>query len=295
MFETTHGSFSCDVCMKQQPAKATMHGCRNCNYDVCQACHVVEEAPIQAPVVTAVPRIVAVVAASAPQAKFVSDVTLADGCVVRPGEQLNKTWRVRNSGGDAWPAGTRIGHVGGDAFGGPLHGVEVQLASPGEAVNVTVPLTMPTQPGRYTSYWRMMTPHPQSSKFGHRFWVTVNVVAPTTTNQGASRDIFPSAGVVIRSRTSQPPSVSFPPPARPTFGYLPGSPALPRAIPPSARPPPPPPMRPTVVETPVSKEFEVAVSQITEFGFTDIDKIVRILKEVNGDAGAAIDKLLENA
>jgi len=45
----------------------------------------------------------------------------------------------------------------------------------------------------------------------------------------------------------------------------------------------------------VAPELEIAVAQITEFGFSDIDKIVKILKEVNGDASAAIDKLLEDA
>lgn len=232
------------------------------------------------------------VSAAPPQAKFVSDVTLSDGCVVRPGEQLDKTWRIRNSGSERWPAGTRIAHVGGDAFSGPVNGVEVPLAAPGEAVNVTVPLTMPYQPGRYTSYWRMMTPHPSSAKFGHRFWVTVNVIpAAPVPPPPAVVPYPPNGGVVIR-----------PPPPVP-FGTLPGSPALPgrtMAPPPTVvrpMPPPPPPPVPAVVdeEPVVSPEHELAVSQITEFGFADIDKIVRILKEVNGDASAAIDKLLEEA
>jgi hypothetical protein len=42
----------------------------------------------------------------------------------------------------------------------------------------------------------------------------------------------------------------------------------------------------------VDPQFELAVSQITEFGFTDIDKIIAILRDVNGDAGRAIDRLL---
>jgi MinD superfamily P-loop ATPase len=45
----------------------------------------------------------------------------------------------------------------------------------------------------------------------------------------------------------------------------------------------------------VASELEMAVAQITDFGFTDIDKIVKILKEVNGDTSAAIDRLLEDA
>jgi hypothetical protein len=45
----------------------------------------------------------------------------------------------------------------------------------------------------------------------------------------------------------------------------------------------------------VTPQFEEAVAQIIEFGFNDIDSIVRILKEVNGDAAAAIDRLLEES
>jgi hypothetical protein len=301
-FETAHGSFSCDVCMKKQATRTVMFGCRACNFDVCEACNVqhgiVPTAPASAPppqVVVAAP----VPAEPTPsQAKFISDVTLADGCVVRPGEKLNKIWRVRNSGSEPWPAGTRIGHVGGDAFGGPLSGVEVPLAAPGQAVNVSVPLVMPTQPGRYTSYWRMMTPN-SHAKFGHRFWVTVNVVpqiVPAVPVPVGQARAFP--GQIIRA-PPPPPTVQglrgiFPAPPPPPMmpGFVAGSPVVARTGAP--RPPPPPPVQ-ADEEPVVMPELELAVAQITEFGFTDIDKIVKILKDVNGDASAAIDKLLEEA
>jgi hypothetical protein len=301
-FETPHGSFSCDICMKKQPSKSVMHGCRSCNFDICAQCNT-QHGFVPSPPAEASAPVVAIAPPAPPQAKFVSDVTLADGCVVRTGERLNKTWRVRNSGSERWPAGTRIGHVGGDAFGGPVTGVEVPLAAPGEAVNVSVPLVMPTQPGRYTSYWRMMTPHPQSAKFGHRFWVTVNVVPSAP--QAVSAPIWqPRAfpGQIIRP--PPPPTVNLSgftvpvpptapvPPSPPMFGFVAGSPMVP-SRPPFTRPPPPPPVQSE--EPVVVPELEMAVAQITDFGFTDIDKIVKILKEVNGDTSAAIDKLLEDA
>jgi hypothetical protein len=230
---------------------------------------------------------------SFPQAKFVADVTLADGSVVRPGELIKKTWRIRNSGEHQWPKGVRIAHVGGDAFGGPLEGVEVPLARAGEAVNVTVPLTMPTQPGRYTSYWRMLTPHPSNSKFGHRFWVTVNVVAPPT----APRALNPPGMVLRAPEAPRRPT----PPAPPAFTSVPpviyDNPVLVGS--PVTRVPPPPPPRPSAPvfeeELIISAELVESVAQITEFGFSDIDKIVKILKEVNGDTSRAIDKLLEES
>jgi hypothetical protein len=228
---------------------------------------------IPAPSVPAAAAIVETV--SFPQAKFVADVTLADGSVVRPGEVIKKTWRIRNSGDQPWPKGVRIAHVGGDAFGGPIEGVEVPLARAGEAVNVTVPLVMPQQPGRYTSYWRMLTPHPSNSKFGHRFWVTVNVVAPPSAPP-------PTRNGVVLGEAPRRPS----PPAPPVVYGNPvvvGSPAT--------RVPPPPPPRTSTLDD-ISPELVEKISQLTELGFSDIDKIVSILKEVNGDSSLALDRLL---
>jgi len=271
LFETSHGGFTCDVCLVKQAARSLMYGCRKCNYDICEACDtrskVTQTAtcpPVTVPRPTpSAPLFASIlpVPTSPPQAKFVADVTLADGSVVRPGEHLSKTWRVRNSGLEKWQPGTRIVHVGGDSFGGPLNGVEVPLANPGEAVNVTVPLVMPTVPGRYTSYWRMMTPHPNNARFGHRFWITC---------------------VVVPAPPPPPmPTVILPPPPPPSAPIVHSPPALPSYLP------------PPVPEAPVvDPQFELAVSQITEFGFADIDKIVSILRDVNGDAGRAIDRLL---
>jgi len=233
-FETQHGGYTCDECHFRVPVKTQLYGCRPCNYDVCEACHALTSSPA---VVTVAPSVV-----SPPQAKFVCDVTLADGSVVRPGEKLVKTWRIRNSGEVAWERGTKIMHVGGDSLGGPMFGVEVPVnVKPGDAVNVSVDLVMPMTPGRYTSYWRLTTPLPTSAKFGHRFWVTVNVVPVRTT----------------------------PPP------------------------PPPPPMPVVNAATEEDDDFSMSVAKIVDFGFTDVDKVVRVLREEKYDVGRTIDRLLQ--
>lgn len=234
-----------------------MHGCRPCDFDVCDRCYetYAREQPGNSsnsqPRVSSVP----------PQAKFVSDVTMTDGCVVKPGENLIKVWRVRNSGTEAWPVGVRIAHVGGNSFGGPAAGVEVPRANPGEAVNVSVPLIMPSEPGRHTSYWRMITPFPANTKFGHRFWVTVNVVPPPPPEPVN----VPSAPLMsheyIRYGSAPPASSVI--------------------------------VEPNVAEQPVvDSSLEVPVAQITELGFSDIDKIVSILREENGDTARAVERLL---
>lgn len=289
-FKTAHGGFTCDVCTVRQPVDALLHGCRTCNFDVCHPCFIANNGEClnsSSAQNTEVPKVTlptppqpVVATPAAPQAKFVSDVTLTDGCAVRPGERLNKTWRVRNSGAERWLPGTRICHVGGDAFGGPLEGVEVPLAAPGEAVNITVPLMMPNQPGRYTSYWRLMTPHPQNAKFGHRFWVTVNVLPPA-----APVFVPPPPPPFLSAPMFRP----VPPPPPPT--QLIGSPAV--IARPMAPPPPMPAVRREAVE--IRPEYVEAVEQIVSFGFADIDKIATVLNAVNGDVAAAVERLLEDA
>eukprot|EP00940_MAST-03C_sp_MAST-3C-sp2_P001067 g1067.t1 len=37
-FSTPRPRFICDVCRKRQPVSAVMHGCRKCDFDVCDAC-----------------------------------------------------------------------------------------------------------------------------------------------------------------------------------------------------------------------------------------------------------------
>lgn len=216
-FETPHHGFVCDHCQTRQQIKSVMHGCRLCNFDVCAPCNEHLGLPLR-------------VERSVPQAKFVSDETLTDGSTVSPGEKVMKVWRIRNSGTETWPMGTRICHVGGESLGGSVQGIVVPLARPNQLVDVAIPLLMPTQPGRYTSYWRMVTPAPQQSKFGHRFWVTVNVVAPKPVEQ---------------------PSDSL-------SGY------------------------------------DDAIARLVDLGFTDINAICRVLKEVDGNEEKAIDRLLEN-
>lgn len=275
-FEAKTVEYVCDLCSAHQPQGAVLHGCRTCDFDVCQRCAAENSATIS-------------VAPQAPQAKFISDVTLADGSAVRPGERLVKTWRVRNSGPDTWPVGTHISHVGGDALGGPANGVQVPLAASGETVNISVELTMPNMPGRYTSYWRMMTPHPISSKFGHRFWVTVNVLPQNVS-------IAPVHMPVIAAPWSS--STLAPAPSAPLFDLepisvsstmLPGSPAVATAQI-TQRPAPPPP--PPVV---MFSNYDDTVARVLDFGFTDIEQVVRVVNEVNGDASAAIERLLEDS
>ena len=119
---------------------------------------------------------------------FVDDGTVADGTVMEPGCDFVKTWIVRNDSSIAWPEGSMLRFVGGDAMDGVCltsdgRASELGLAcAPGETVHVSVRFTSPRESMPYISHWRMTTPDGQ--QFGHRFWVEI-VVEP--------RDVAPVA------------------------------------------------------------------------------------------------------
>jgi len=81
---------------------------------------------------------------------------------------------MKNEGGDAWPADTKLVFIGGDQLGAPVS-VPVPSAEPGAQVTVSVDMTAPAEPGRYSSYWRLE--EPSGTRFGQRIWVDLYVAA----------------------------------------------------------------------------------------------------------------------
>ncbi len=86
--------------------------------------------------------------------KFVEDVTIPDGTVLRPGESFEKTWKLTNTGVCAWTTSYAIGY----AYGALMHGTETKLTksvAPGATVDITVKFTAPLPNCWYGSWWRL--------------------------------------------------------------------------------------------------------------------------------------------
>jgi len=109
-----------------------------------------------------------------PVARFVKDVTVADGSAITVGTTFMKTWRFQNNGGVAWPEGTQMVWDGGDLLGFSIKS-PVPAAQPGTEIDISVSLSAPTKLGRNVSYWRLADP--KDEKFGPRVWVDVLVEA----------------------------------------------------------------------------------------------------------------------
>lgn len=77
-----------------------------------------------------------------PMARFVTDVSVADGSPLPPNTRFVKTWCMRNDGAIIFPPECRLMPVSGDLMGGPEEGVMVEQRAPGEEFHVSVPLLL---------------------------------------------------------------------------------------------------------------------------------------------------------
>ena len=115
-----------------------------------------------------------------PNAAFVSDVTIPDDTVMKPGEAFDKVWRLKNSGDCPWDDEYSLGYAAGNRLGsfGPTE--LGQALDVGQTVDISVKMQAPANDGSYTSWWQM---HDENGNlFGHKVYVRINTVAGTTQN-----------------------------------------------------------------------------------------------------------------
>jgi hypothetical protein len=146
---------------------------------------------------------------------FAGDVTVPDGTVFAPGQHFVKTWRIRNIGTHAWSAGYRWHFEAGSQLSA-VNSVPVAATAPGATVEISVPMSAPSQTGVYTSFWQMT--NPAGVIFGHQAWASIVVRKPAT---GGSPQATPTATPVPTLRPTPRPSpratpTATPPPPTPT-------------------------------------------------------------------------------
>ncbi|KAF9569562.1 hypothetical protein EC968_002459 [Mortierella alpina] len=126
-------------------------------------------------------------------AAFVKDITHKDGEVLAPDTQFVKVWEMTNPGPEVWPEGVVLQFVGGDRM---FMDDDVNAKTPealvpqgrvNEHVCISMPLKTPSTPGRYISYWRLVSPS-SGDRFGHRVWCDI-VVEEQAKNVDSSASI----------------------------------------------------------------------------------------------------------
>ncbi len=113
------------------------------------------------------------------QAAFVGE-TVPDGTVFDGGAAFTKTWRVRNTGTDAWPDNTVLVFAGGEKMGGP-DSLPIGRVNPGEVKEISVNLVAPAAPGNYTGTWAIQAGGTRIP--GSELWVKIQVTQPAAPTQ----------------------------------------------------------------------------------------------------------------
>lgn len=122
----------------------------------------------------------AIPAACKNDAVYIADVTLPDNTVLAPAATSTKTWRIKNTGTCAWGTGYEFVFVSGEAMSAQRV-KSVPPVAPGAAVDLSIPLSAPTNPGSHLGGWQMRAP--DGSLFGVMVTVKISVAsAPAVTN-----------------------------------------------------------------------------------------------------------------
>jgi hypothetical protein len=114
------------------------------------------------------------------RAKFVADVTIPDGWETAPGTAFTKTWTLMNTGTCAWTSAFALVFDHGDRMDAPLsQTLPAGTVAPGTAVDLSVNLQAPGQPGSYQTFFKMQSPDGVTFGIGEKadtaFWVKITV------------------------------------------------------------------------------------------------------------------------
>jgi hypothetical protein len=107
--------------------------------------------------------------------KFVVDVTILDGTVLKPTERFRKVWRIQNTGTCAWDEGFGLVFLMGEAMGGQaiyFSGRDNKV-QPGGTVDLGIDMKAPAAAGEHIGHWIMVSD--QGKTFGGGFTVVIKV------------------------------------------------------------------------------------------------------------------------
>lgn len=107
--------------------------------------------------------------------KFVADITIPDGTVMKPGEKFTKAWRVQNTGTCPWDEGFGFIRWSGPAMNSTdqYFSKNDQPVGPGGVIDFYVDMRAPYQPGDYVAHWVMVSD--SGKTFGGDFTVVIKV------------------------------------------------------------------------------------------------------------------------
>lgn len=135
------------------------------------------------------------------RATFVGDITIPDKTVLAPGASFVKTWRLYNSGTCNWDSLYEAVFVGGELMGGQMIVPLTDNVPPGNAVDVSIAMNAPANPGTYKGEWKLRNADHElfgiGPEFDKPFWVQIVVSPPATaTRRPTTRTPAPATATV---------------------------------------------------------------------------------------------------
>ena len=121
--------------------------------------------PIQTPLPSATP-------SCTNNLTFLENISIPDGTVVHPGDQVDKRWLVQNSGSCNWDDRYRLKSILGADLNAPLE-VALYPARSGTNANLRIVFTAPSGPGMVQGAWQAYDP--QGQPFGDPLNIQVMV------------------------------------------------------------------------------------------------------------------------
>lgn len=87
------------------------------------------------------------------QATFIADITVTDGTQMSKGQDFTKTWRIKNSGTCTWDEDYKVVFSSGTNLANKSSYALPEDVSPGETVDISIPMEAPNENGLYKSNW----------------------------------------------------------------------------------------------------------------------------------------------
>lgn len=106
---------------------------------------------------------------------FLDDLTIPDGSLVKPGDRLDKRWKVQNNGTCNWDERYRLKLIAGPGMGVPVQQALAPALSGSDTV-IRMVFIAPEEPGNYRSAWQAYDP--QDQPFGDPFFIDIVVEDP---------------------------------------------------------------------------------------------------------------------
>lgn len=105
--------------------------------------------------------------------RYIADLTIPDGMELEARAEFVKTWRVENTGDQAWGPGFALVHVKGEPMTEQIKQPLANLVAPGERGDVSVKLIAPALAGAYRSDWQLADE--DGNRFGQVLFLEIRV------------------------------------------------------------------------------------------------------------------------